>query len=78
MQYIPSVTWVHIKEDAGHNNDLFLDRLFSENHAACERGRERLQVNPNVEGAVRRVGDGQSHHLESLQDVASFHSEMAL
>jgi hypothetical protein len=56
VEQVSAATGVQIEEDAGHNDDFFLEAFFEEGEPIVDGGREAGEVEPDVECAV--LGEG--------------------
>ena len=77
-EQIPAVCRVYVEKNAGDDNRLLFEKLLEERKATINRGREILQVQPNVKGCDRRYHDFEPDGLQALQDVITFHLEVLL
>lgn len=69
---------VQIEEDTRNNNDLLFQAGLEEVEAVGNMTRQTLEVEPDVERAVRHVLDHEAHVAETLDNIVSLVAEMSL
>lgn len=78
IKQIPAPGRVEVKEDAGHDNHLFVQTRLEEVEAVRDRPRQALEVEPQVERRVRHELDGEAHVAQALHDVVALGAEVVL
>jgi hypothetical protein len=78
VKEIPTSGGVQVEEDTWHNNDLLLQTGLEEVQTVGDGAWQTLEIEPDVEGAVRHVLDHETHFTETLDDIVALVAEMSL
>lgn len=78
VKQIPPLCGIEIEEDARHDNRLLLETRLEEVEAVVDLLRQLLEVQPEVEGAVRLEGVLEAHLLQPADDVVALVAEVPL
>lgn len=71
VKQISATRGVQVEEDTGDDDNLLLQTSLEEVQAVGDRTGQTLEVQPEVEGAVRDVLDYETHVSEALNHVIS-------
>jgi hypothetical protein len=78
VEQVSAFAGVQVKEDTGHNDDLLFQTSLEEVQTIVDAFRQRRQVQPQVEGAVRNEWDLEAHRSQSVNDIVSLLAEVML
>lgn len=84
IEQVTALSRVQIKEDTGHDDDLLGQQGVEEVQAVGdvslggERGVQRGQVQPDVEGGLGHVLHAEANLMQTLQDVVALFAEVGL
>lgn len=78
VEQVPAMRRVDIEEDTWDDNCLLLEHFFEESKTVVEGLRERLEIEPDVEGRCRRDLNLETHRFQTREDVVTLVLEVPL